>query len=202
MDPIQILFAVSLGIGLAAASGFRVFIPLFAMSLGQAAGAFDLGTSMQWVGSPLALVILGSATALEIGAYYIPWVDNLLDSIASPAAVVAGTLVAAGAASQITHIDPAVQWVFGIVAGGGTAGVVQASTVATRAASTLVSGGLANPAVSTVEAGAATTLSILSIIVPPLAVALLIALLVFAIRRWTRRRDVATTPQPASVPSL
>ncbi|MEM9251144.1 MAG: DUF4126 domain-containing protein [Planctomycetota bacterium] len=203
MDFLQIIMAIGLGIGLAAAAGFRVFVPLFVMSLASASGMLTLGPSMAWLGSPLACVVLGVATGVEIAGYFVPWVDNLLDSIASPAAVVAGTVVAAAATSGIVGMDPVLQWSFGIIAGGGTAGVIQASTVATRAASTLVSGGVANPVVSTAEAAAATTLSILAVVVPVIAAALVIGGLVFFFRLWRRRRATpAATVEPTSIPSL
>jgi len=198
----EVLIALSLGIGLAAASGFRVFVPLFVMSLAAASGHLTLGPSMAWIGNPLACLILGVATAVEIAAYFVPWIDNLLDSIASPAAVVAGSIAATAAASGIVGMDPVLQWTFGIIAGGSTAGVVQASTVATRAASTLVSGGVANPVVSTAEAAASTTLSILAVVAAPIAAALVIAAAVFVLRRWTRRRAATAQPEPTSIPSL
>ncbi|MEM1210312.1 MAG: DUF4126 domain-containing protein [Planctomycetota bacterium] len=203
MQLAEVLIAVCLGVSLAAAAGFRVFVPLFVISLAIASGHVTPGPSLAWLGSPLACLLLGVATVVEIAGYFVPWVDNLLDSIASPAAVVAGTIAAAAATGQITNIDPVLQWSFGIIAGGGTAGVVQATTVATRAASTLVSGGVANPVVSTTEAAAATTLSILALAVPVIAAALVIGALVFFFRLWRRRRTVpAASVEPTSIPSL
>ncbi|MEM6332253.1 MAG: DUF4126 domain-containing protein [Planctomycetota bacterium] len=204
MQITEVLLAVSLGIGLAAAAGFRVFVPMFVMSLAAASGHLTLGPSMEWLGSPLACVILGVATAVEIAAFYVPWVDNALDALASPGAVVAGSIVAAAATSQVISMDPAMHWTIGIIAGGGTAGVIQATTVATRAASTLVSGGVTNPVVSTVEVAAASTLSIVAIILPALAAIVVLAVFVYAIRRWTRRRtpEVDAPAEPTSIPSL
>lgn len=201
MTAVDIIFALCLGIGLAAACGFRVFVPLFIISLAQAGGYVQLAQGMQWLGSPAAMVALGFATALEIGGYYVPWLDNLLDTVATPAAVVAGTFASA---SVITGMDPMLQWVIATILGGGTAGVVQVGTVVSRGVSTATTGGTANSAVSTTEAAAATTMSLLAIILPIVAgvlVLLVAGLMVYWMVRRIKRRRVAriervTTAQP------
>ncbi|MEO0588316.1 MAG: DUF4126 domain-containing protein [Planctomycetota bacterium] len=203
MQITEVLLAVSLGIGLAAAAGIRVFVPMIGMSLAAASGHLTLGPSMDWLGSPLACIILGVATAVEITAFYVPWVDNALDALASPGAIVAGSIVAAAATSQVISMDPAMHWTIGIIAGGGTAGVVQATTVATRAASTLVSGGVTNPVVSTVEVAAASTLSIAALLLPILVAALVLGVLLIAVVVIARRRRAAPAlAEPTSVPSM
>jgi hypothetical protein len=38
---------------------------------------------MTWLGSDAALVAFATALVVEIGAYYVPWLDNALDTIAT-----------------------------------------------------------------------------------------------------------------------
>ena len=189
MNGSEIALSVMIGIALAAACGFRIFVPLLVVSLAGQAGWVTLSPSMAWLGSFPALIVFAVATALEIGGYYIPWVDNLLDSLATPAAAVAGTLAAA---SFITGMDPMLEWAIAIIGGGGAAMATQASTVVIRAASTATTGGLGNPVVSTGEAGLATSVSILALLSPIIAIILVIgfvALFSFVIYRvFTRRR--------------
>ena len=181
--------ALCVGVGLAAACGFRVFAPLFVMSLAAHGGHMQFAGAEQWIGSDLALIALGIATALEITAYYVPWVDNALDTVATPAAAIAGTIATA---TFITGMDPVLQWSVSAIAGGGTALTVQSGTVAVRALSTATTGGLGNGAFSTAEAGAAVGISILAITLPLVAVALVLTVLVlmmrFVVRRFRRRR--------------
>jgi hypothetical protein len=171
---LQSLLAVCLGVGLSAACGFRVFVPLLVTSLAARAGYLELGGGFDWVAGTPALVMLAVATALEIAAYYIPWVDNALDSVATPMAAVAGIVVSA---AVITGLDPALKWPLAVIAGGGAAASVQAATVVARGVSVLSSGGMTNPLVSTVEAGASATLSVLALVLPVVAAALVLLIL-------------------------
>ncbi|ADE54861.1 DUF4126 domain-containing protein [Coraliomargarita akajimensis] len=178
--------AILVGIGLAAACGFRVFVPLFIASLAANTG-IDLfggadfqgmvGEDTAWLGSTPVTIALGVATAVEIAAYYIPWVDNLLDSIATPAAVAAGTFISGILMPEFLG-DGSLKWVLALIAGGGTAGVVQGASVVTRGASTASTGGIGNPLVSTTELGGAVLTAGVAVLVPVLA-ALLVAFLLF-----------------------
>jgi len=187
----ETLLGICLGLGLSAACGFRVFVPLLVLSLASWSGHLSLAPGFAWVGSYPALITFSVATGLEIAGYYIPWVDHLLDSIATPAAVVAGTLVTA---SLVTDVSPLVKWSLALIAGGGIAGMVQGTTVAVRAASLAGTGGLANPLVATAELGGAVVTSLLALLAPVLAVvAILILLAVVARRLWRKR----AAPRPA-----
>ena len=150
MEILEIILSLSLGLGLAAACGFRIFIPPLMMGVGSRFDLYDLVGSFIWVGEDWAIAVFAIATLLEIGGYYVPWIDNLLDTVATPAAVVGGIFVTS--ASLEGDVDPSIQWILATIAGGSTAGVIQLGTVATRAVSTGVTGGLANPVVSTLEA--------------------------------------------------
>ena len=163
---LEIIMSIALGVGLAASSGFRVFVPLFALSLASYFHVIPLTDSWAWVGSMPALVILGVASIAESVSYLIPYVDHLLDTIAVPLAGVAGTLVMA---STLTDLSPAMTWALAIVAGGGVAGTIAGATATTRVASTATTGGLANPVVAATETGTAVGLSALSIFAPLMA---------------------------------
>lgn len=166
MNP-ETLISICLGIGLSASVGFRVFLPLFALSLAAYFDVWQLNESWQWVGSTTALITLGVATLAEIIAYFIPYIDNLLDSIAVPLAGIAGTVVML---STVANLDPVITWSLAIIAGGGTAAAIAGTSGTTRLASTVTTAGVANPLVSTLETGTSLIMSIISIFMPIVAV--------------------------------
>lgn len=177
------LISIALGVGLAASSGFRVFLPLFALSLSAYFGMWPLNESWQWLASTNALIILGIAAITESLSYLIPFVDNLLDTIAVPLAGLAGTAVVASTAADLS---PAVTWTLAIIAGGGAAAAIKGASATTRMASTATTGGLANPVFSVFETGMAVVMSVLSLFVPVLAVFLVVAVVFWLYRKYTR----------------
>jgi Domain of unknown function (DUF4126) len=180
----EILLTILMGIGLSAASGFRIFIPFLVISIASLTGNLNLADSFSWIGTYPALITFGVATVLEIAGYYIPWVDNILDTITSPMAVIAGAILMA---SVVTDISPLFKWTLAIIAGGGIAGTIQALTGVTRVASSVTTGGLGNPAVSTVESGSSLTLSAFAIFIPVIAAIVVIVLLVWATKTLINR---------------
>ena len=190
MSELDIVVSVALGVGLAAAVGFRVFLPLLVMSGTAYSGLLTLSEELQWLATPTALAMLSVAALVEILAYYVPGVDNLLDTIATPAALVAGTIAAA---AVMTDLPPPVRWTTAVIAGGGAAGVTQSVTSLLRAKSTVLTGGLGNAAVSTSEAGGALIVSLLALFAPLAALALVVAFCWLAVRfmRWVLRRTSA-----------
>jgi hypothetical protein len=187
----EAILSIMMGVALSATCGFRVFVPLLAVNIGTRAQdangqpLIELAGGFDWLSSDIALMVFVVATLFEIGGYYIPWIDNLLDTIASPAAIVAGTVITA---SFITGMDPWLQWLLGVIAGGGAAGAVQATTVVTRAASTVTTGGLGNPIVASVETSGAFLGSMLAILAAPFAIAVFVLLLGGGVWIWWRRR--------------
>ncbi len=177
---VETIAAICLGIGLSAACGFRIFIPLLATSVAAHTGNFNLPPDADWIGSTPALVVFAIATVVEVGAYYLPWVDNALDTVATPGAIAVGTLAMK---ALLPESDPLVNWSIAAIAGGGTAGIVQGFTDATRLTSTTTTGGLGNPLVSTMELLSATVLSLLALAVPFLAAFIVLGVLVVAIRK-------------------
>jgi Domain of unknown function (DUF4126) len=186
---------ICLGIGLSAASGFRVFVPLLVMSIASLSGHLALANGFQWIGTYPALIAFSVATCMEVAAYYVPLVDHLLDILATPSAIVAGIIISA---SVITEISPLMKWALAIIAGGGAAGIVQGSTVLLRGASTATTAGFGNPVVATFELVGAVGTCILALLAPFVVVGLLIALLVLIGFTWLRRKpkSVSSCAQP------
>ncbi len=194
MSELDLAVSIALGIGLAAATGLRVFLPLLIVSGASYAGYLPVGENFEWLATPGAMTLLGVAAIVEILAYYIPGVDNLLDTIATPAAFVAGTVVAA---AVITDLPPMVKWATAVIAGGGIAGATQGMTALLRAKSTMFTGTLGNPVIATAESGGSLIVSLLALAAPLAAILLIVAffwLTIRLLRRITRR----TLPPEAS----
>lgn len=179
----ETIFSILIGIGLAASVGFRIFVPLFALSIAAHYNIIPLNETWEWVGGTTAIITLGVATVVEILGYYIPWLDNLLDSIAIPLAAIVGTAVMV---STVAGLDPVMTWALAIIAGGGTAAAVQTSSAATRLTSTATTGGIVNPVLATVETGSSIVMSILSIFVPIIAIIVVILLLWFVYKMYKK----------------
>ncbi|MFX0557702.1 DUF4126 domain-containing protein [Maribacter sp. CXY002] len=186
----ETVISIFLGVGLAASVGFRVFLPLFALSIASYFDVWTLNDSWEWIGSLAAVITLGVATLVEIFAYFIPWVDNLLDSFAIPLAAIAGTAVMV---STVANLDPVVTWSLAIIAGGGTATAIKGAGATGRLASTATTGGLANPVVATVETGTAVAVSVASIFAPILAAVLVIIILFFIFKIYRSLRPKSNT---------
>ncbi len=174
--------SIALGIGLSAASGFRVFVPLLIASIAGLAGWLPLSPGMQWIGTVPALIAFATATVVEVLGYFIPWVDHLLDTLATPAAVVAGVILSAAA---MVDLPPLFRWVIAVICGGGAAGLVQGATVLLRAKSTAMTGGLGNPVVATGELVGSVGTSLMAFAFPffTLVLVLLFVVLVFRVSR-------------------
>ena len=179
----DVALSIVLGIALAAATGFRVFLPMLIVSGAAYAGHLQLDSSFAWLGTPSALTVLSVAAVAEVLAYYLPVIDNLLDTLATPAALIAGTIVSA---AVMTDVPPMVKWTAAVVAGGGIAGLTQGLTGILRAHSTVLTGGLGNPVIATAELGGAILISFLALVAPAAAVALVILFLLVAIRLLRR----------------
>jgi hypothetical protein len=190
----DLALSIALGVGLAAAAGFRVFLPLLVMSAAAVTGHLPLSAGFAWLATPTALAMLSAAALLEVLAYYIPGVDNLLDALAAPAAIVAGVIASA---AVMTDLPPVVKWTTAVIAGGGAAGLIHSGSAALRAGSTLATGGLGNPLVATAELTGSLLVSLLALAAPFAALALLVIVGVVALqvlRRFLRRRPAAPNP--------
>jgi len=179
---LEIIISICLGVGLSASAGFRVFVPLLLLSI---AGYFEwipLNEDWQWAGSITAIIVLAVASIIELIAYFIPYIDNVLDTISIPLATVAGTLVMF---TVLGDVEPIYSWTLAIIAGGGTAATIATTTSAARATSTTMTAGIANPVISTIEAVLSTFLSVLSLLAPIIAV-IVVILLFFGLRKIYR----------------
>jgi hypothetical protein len=175
----HVLFGVAAGVGLAAACGFRVFVPLLVAGLASRFGHMPLAAGTEWIGSTAALIAFATASVLEIGVYYVPWLDHLADIVATPAAIVAGIVAAA---APLVELPPMLKWIVAIVAGGGAATLFQSLSVLLRVKSAALTGGVANPAVSTLELGASAIVAILAVLLPLVAAGLVVVLIVVFLR--------------------
>ena len=192
VDPVPALLSIAVGLGLAAATGFRVFVPLLVASLAARSGHLPLASGFGWLQSLPAVIALGTATVLEVGAYYIPWLDHALDTVATPIAVMAGVLASA---SVVTDLPPLLKWTVAIIGGGSAAGLIQGASVLLRLKSAALTGGAGNPVVSTAELLGAIGTALLAVLLPIVCLVGVLVLLVFAFRATGRllfgRRPVA-----------
>ena len=183
MSNVDLAMSVVLGIGLAAATGFRLFLPLLILSGAAYTGHVSLDESFAWLGTPAAIIMLGTAAIAEAVAFYIPGVDNLLDTLATPGAVVAGTVMSA---AVMTDLPPIVKWTAAVIAGGGVAGITQGFTAMLRAKSTVLTGGLGNSAIATAELGGASLIPLLALAAPLAALVVVVLFLSLAFRLYRR----------------
>ena len=185
------LFALFLGIGLAAASGFRVFLPLFVLSLAAKLGGnyINIDESWMWIGNTSTLITLSVAMLVEVGAYYIPIIDNTLDTIAIPLAAIAGTFAVGVTLPEMNEVAT---WTLAIIAGGGTAATISGTTAAVRAVSTTTTAGAGNFLVNTGETFSSILLTIAAFVFAPLAFILVLFVLYVCYRAFksVRRRQI------------
>lgn len=175
----ETIVLVCIGVGLAAACGFRVFVPMLILSITANADYVTLSEGFQWIGEWPAIAVFAVATVLEIGAYYLPWLDNLLDTISTPAAVIAGVVVAAAC---VYDMNPLLKWSLAVIAGGGAAGTIKVGLAGLRLGSTTTTAGTGNFLVSTFEWLASIVMSILAVFLPILAAIIAVVLTVFLVR--------------------
>lgn len=175
----ETIIGLIIGIGLSAACGFRVFIPLLGMSIAAISGHITPSHSFEWIGTWPALIAFTTATALEIGAYYVPFIDHLMDALITPTAIVAGIILTA---SMLGDTSPFLKWSLAIIAGGGVSGIVHGGTMAFRAASTGTTGGTANFLVATGELFGSTLITVFAILLPVLC--FFVVLLICCLMIW------------------
>ena len=193
------IISAFIGIGLAAATGFRVFLPMFAVSLASYMGWIPMNENFLWLSGLPTLITTAIATIVEILAYYIPFVDHLLDSISIPLATIAGSVMFA---SQFADLGTFPQWALALIAGGGTAATISSGFAGTRATSTATTGGLGNSVVATTETVGAGIMSFLALAAPIIAfiVAIILLITVFFLGRkiWKKFRNY-NSDKPAKI---
>lgn len=186
----QLFLGLCVGISLSAACGFRVFTPLLVVSIAVHFFGATVNPNFQWIGSWLALVILGTATFVEILSYYIPWVDNVLDAINTPLALAAGAVVMSG---MLPDLHPGLRWSIALIVGTGAAGITQAATAIIRGTSTATTGGVGNSMISSSENVGAASLAVMAFVVPIVAsfvgVVIIVVMLLVAKNMMRRMRS-------------
>lgn len=190
----EIITAIALGIGLSAGAGFRVFVPMLVASLGAYFGWIPLNSGFEWLGTLPTLIVFGVAVVVEIAAYYIPFVDNALDAIATPLAVLAGTLLM----TSVMPIDnELLRWVSGFIVGGGASAAIQGGSVVMRALSSTSTAGLGNPVVATGENVAAVGISVGSILLPIVVAIIAITLIIYFFQKFGAKLFARTSSKDA-----
>jgi uncharacterized protein DUF4126 len=182
VDP---LLGIPVGLALSTAAGLRVFIPLLLTSLAARSGYLTLAPGMGWIASDAALIAFATAAIVEIAAYYVPWLDNIADVMAVPAATTAGIIEMAAVTPAL---PPLLRWTVAIIAGGGIAGFAQLGTTLLRLKSSAVTAGVGNPLVATGELMGSLALAVLGLLAPLVAAVIVIILLIVLARRLIRRR--------------
>lgn len=190
---VETVFSAFLGIGLAASAGFRVFIPLFALSLATYFGVIPLNEKWAWLGSEAAMVMLGIAVIAESVSYLVPFVDNALDALAVPLAGIAGTALVA---ATMTDMNPAATWAIAIIGGGGAAAAIKTTAATGRAVSTATTAGLANPVISLSETVMAVVMSVMSLFLPVLAIIAVVFLMYIGWRALQKAKSLTGSRQP------
>ena len=179
----HLLINIAMGIALSACAGFRVFVPMLASSLAAHFHIIDLSSDLSWLGTWPAIICFGTASIAEIGAYYIPFIDNLLDAIATPLSIAAGTILAFSI-FPISSQDPLLRWVAALLAGGSSAGTIHLGTGLLRLFSSKTTAGVGNAVLSTTENAAAISGSLLSFVIPIVAAVLLLGLIFFILIKF------------------
>ncbi|MGE0030633.1 MAG: DUF4126 domain-containing protein [Steroidobacteraceae bacterium] len=182
----SVALSVATGIALAAAAGFRAFVPLLAAGLAIHFGYVEAAPGFAWLGEPIVLIALAIATLTEIAAYYIPGLDHVLDVIGSPVAVAAGIVVAA---SVMVGLPDWLRWFAAIGLGGAVTTTGHALTAIGRAKTGAVSGGLGNPVFATGELAGSLLLATFALLLPFIALVLVIAIIAIVVQRRRRRRN-------------
>ena len=193
----ETFLSILIGLGLSAACGFRVFVPYVVAGFAVRAGHLQMAPGFGWMGSDAALIAFSVAALVEIAAYYIPWLDHILDIAATPAAIVAGVILSA---STITGMSPFLHWTLALIAGGIAAGTVQGATVAGRTASLVTTGGLANPILASTEWSGALAVSALAVTLPVVLWFLAIVGGVYAWKHWQNKKRTRPLIPAASLP--
>lgn len=171
----NLIYAVLLGLSLAASTGLNTFLPLFLLAGAAHFQLFNanhlLNGNFAWIASGGALTALGLATAVEVVGDKIPTVDHALDVFGTLARPLVGTFAAA---AVFTQADPAMAALAGLVVGAPIAFGFHTAKAGTRAASSATTLGVGNPVLSTLEDIVATILVFVGLVAPWLVPVLLI----------------------------
>lgn len=170
-------------LGLSSAAGLNAYIPLVLVGLMQHFGLVHLAQPFDLLGNLWLLLGITVVGALDFVGDKIPGIDSAIHTFGGILNAAAGAVLFASNTHLIGHVDPNVSLLIGFL----TAGTVQAGRTVIRPASTVTTGGLANPAISLAEDGASATLSVLAVFAPIVAALMLLPLGYGGYRLWQYR---------------
>lgn len=185
------LIAFCLGIGLSAACGIRMFLPLLLIAVNQKFHLLETSYYVDWLDSNLALIILITATLIEISAYYIPLIDHILDVVNVPLVFVAGLL---SMASILPDMPLYMDKILGLIVGGSTAVTINGLVGIGRLKSTTLSAGTTNPFYATIENIMTIVITILSFVIPVIIGIIVILIVTSSFKRF---KDFFRKPLPS-----
>ena len=188
----EVLLGVFSAFGLSASAGLNAYIPLLVVGViaHYFPNALTLNSPWDLLANPWILILLGVLVIIETLADKIPAVNHINDIIQTIVRPAAGAIAFAASAKVITDVHPILALACGLLIAGG---VHVTKAAAIRPAVTATTGGAGNVPVSIAEDVTATTVSILSIVLPIIIAVLLIVVLAFFIWWLSRRLDKAPT---------
>ena len=190
MEAYSLISSIFLAFGLSAACGFRIFIPPLTYGLLYKADLVQLGEGWDWLGTDWVIAVLALAALIEIIGNLVPWIDNLLDVLATPTAIFAGTTLSA---ISLTEIDPGLKWILSVMSGVLITGGFQLSTVTLRGFSSIFTGGLINPIISLIEDIISLGISIAIILFPLIGILIVVLIALFLknfLYQFKKKRDI------------
>jgi len=181
---IEALSGIFTAFGLSASAGLNAYLPLLVVALiARFSDLISLSPPYDLLTNGWVIAVIVVLLGVEVLADKIAVVDTANDLLQTFVRPTAGAILFAASSTVISDIHPALAMICGLIVAGG----VHATKATVRPVVTGTSGGLLNPAVSTVEDVTALVLTVVSILVPLLAGFMLGAFCV-AMLWWLRRR--------------
>jgi hypothetical protein len=188
MEVLTAMGGIGAAFGLASSAGLNAYIPLLVVALATRFPAGDpllqLTPPYDLLGHWAVIAVLVVLMLIEMTVDKVPAVDTVNDIIQTFIRPTAGAILFAANANVITDVSPLLAIIAGVVLAGG----VHAAKGAARPVVTATTAGTGNWFVSLVEDVVAFFVSLLSIVLPLLAMMLALGLLVFLVIMLRRRR--------------
>jgi len=174
---LDLYLKILIGLGLSAASGFRLFVPFAILSIFSISGIYNTTSTPYIFSSDLFLVIFIILSVSEVVLFYNPWIDNMLDLISTPASIFSGIIL-----TYFVLYDTEIylRLLISVILGGLVSLNVQLLTVKARSSTSIFSKGNGNQIVSTIENISSIFISIL-VLKFPLAGIFVSAIIIYLI---------------------
>jgi hypothetical protein len=174
-------FAATLAVS--AAAGLNAYVPLLLLGiLSRTTDLVTLASPWDRLEEPWVLAAIGGVAVLDFVGDKLPAIDHALHVVGTAIAPIAGGGAALATAGPL-DVDPEVAAILGMTAALAT----HVGRSAARPASTVVTAGAGNPALSLAEDVTSGVLTVLAFAAPLVALMLVIAILAgifWGIRRW------------------